>query len=328
MISVVVPVYNVENYLDECVRSVLGLEVDFELILVDDGSTDTSGDLCDKWAEYEKRIHVIHQENGGLSSARNTGIRNAKGEYVLFLDSDDFLNTEEANQMLEHLIEKPDVLVGLYRNYYPENLVESQFEDEHCGDVASRIGKTSIIDFLSTVPTDGKSFFMTAWRFVCRREILLNCDLFFLPGIYHEDEEWTQRLFCCISTVFVSCNFFYNYRQGRKDSITARVSSKHDLDLLTIMERASKLIRNENLEAERVKYIRRRMAGLYIDFVAHSYLLENNQRTEIAERIRPIQKICRSELSGCKEISIGILVRFLGVKFVGMLFSARSKMKR
>ena len=80
LVSIVIPVYNVEKYLDACVESVLKLQSDWEAILVDDGSTDESGRLCDRWADKDSRISTVHQKNGGLSAARNTGIRNSQGE--------------------------------------------------------------------------------------------------------------------------------------------------------------------------------------------------------------------------------------------------------
>ena len=92
MISIIVPVYNVQDYLDRCVKSIVGQTyTDTEIILVDDGSTDNSGNMCDKWAERDQRIKVIHKENGGLSSARNAGIDKANGDYISFIDSDDYI---------------------------------------------------------------------------------------------------------------------------------------------------------------------------------------------------------------------------------------------
>lgn len=94
-ISIVIPVYNVEKYLDLCLQSVLAQEYEnYEVILVDDGSTDHSPQMCDKYAEEDARIHVIHQSNGGLSCARNTGVKHATGDYVFFLDSDDCIHPQ------------------------------------------------------------------------------------------------------------------------------------------------------------------------------------------------------------------------------------------
>lgn len=100
MISVIVPVYNAEKYLPQCIDSILAQTyTDFELIIVDDGSTDRSGQICDEYKDKDSRVYVVHQENRGVSAARNAGIDMAKGEYIAFVDSDDFIH----NQMLELL---------------------------------------------------------------------------------------------------------------------------------------------------------------------------------------------------------------------------------
>lgn len=88
--SIIIPVYNVEKYLNECVDSVLNQKnVDYEIILVDDGSTDNSGQICDEYLKKHSNVSVIHKVNGGLSDARNAGLESAEGDYILFVDSDD-----------------------------------------------------------------------------------------------------------------------------------------------------------------------------------------------------------------------------------------------
>ena len=110
-VSVVVPVYNVEKYLDRCITSISNQTYpDFELILVDDGAGDSSGSICDAWAEADARIRVFHKENGGLSDARNYGIDYAKGEYITFVDSDDYIDRDYLS-----------ILVGRVREYGAQN---------------------------------------------------------------------------------------------------------------------------------------------------------------------------------------------------------------
>ena len=99
-ISIIVPVYNVEKYLKRCIDSILNQSfTDFELILVDDGSTDNSGEIIDEYAIKDERIKVIHKENGGLSSARNVGIEYSKGNYIAFVDSDDWENVNSGRDL-------------------------------------------------------------------------------------------------------------------------------------------------------------------------------------------------------------------------------------
>ena len=116
-ISVVIPVYNVEKYLQECVNSVLRQTyTDFEVILVDDGSTDSGGRICDDYAQKDPRVRVIHQANGGLSVARNTGLRAAQGKYVYFLDSDDYIE-DHTLEALIFLAEKESADIVFFDGY-------------------------------------------------------------------------------------------------------------------------------------------------------------------------------------------------------------------
>lgn len=106
LISVIVPVYNVESYVAECIESIQNQTyMNLEIILVNDGSTDASGDICDKYAAYDERIQVIHKENAGVSAARNTGIESANGDYIGFVDSDDYIAPTMYEDMLKLMAE-------------------------------------------------------------------------------------------------------------------------------------------------------------------------------------------------------------------------------
>lgn len=114
MLSIIVPVYNAKMYLERCVRSILGQTIaDIEIILVDDGSKDGSGEICDIFCEQDKRVKVIHKLNGGVSSARNAGLNIASGEYVMFVDSDDWISNNLCKKMLLHIGEV-DLGIGGY----------------------------------------------------------------------------------------------------------------------------------------------------------------------------------------------------------------------
>ncbi len=126
MISVIVPVYNVEKYLDRCVESIVAQTFnEYELILVDDGSTDGSGVICDRYAELYNRIRVIHKENGGLSDARNVGTENAKGEYVTYIDSDDCVHSKYLELLYKSLINfNADISLCSLKILYEDESIE------------------------------------------------------------------------------------------------------------------------------------------------------------------------------------------------------------
>ena len=123
-LSIIIPVYNVKEYIKICVDSIINQNnvADYEIILVDDGSTDGSGVICDQIAENEKNVITIHQKNKGLSGARNTGIKKAKGKYLMFIDSDDFINHKESlGEFVKLLDEEYDIIQYKMLYYYEKN---------------------------------------------------------------------------------------------------------------------------------------------------------------------------------------------------------------
>ncbi len=130
-ISIIIPIYKVEQYIDKCIQSILAQTfTDFELLLIDDGSPDKSGEMCDAWAQKDSRVVVIHKENGGVSSARNVGLENAKGEYIMFCDSDDYVEPTWCEELLGMIEQHPNSwcfcgcnCVDAYDNVFGPNCV-------------------------------------------------------------------------------------------------------------------------------------------------------------------------------------------------------------
>lgn len=185
--SIIVPVYKVEEYLDQCITSVLDQTYgDFELILVDDGSPDNSGKICDDYAEKDNRIIVIHQKNGGLSAARNSGIKRTQGRYILFLDSDDYWLHKDFLENLNLRLSKilSDVICFNYRKSYCHKVDEPYFK------IPSKSTNEDGIEFLSK----NQIWIACAWNKAIKSELFLQYDLFFVKGIIAEDVDWCARL--------------------------------------------------------------------------------------------------------------------------------------
>ena len=145
--SIIVPVYNIEKYLPSCIDSVLSQSFyDYELILIDDGSTDNSGFICDKYAEKDNRIKVIHKENGGVSSARNLGLDNAKGEWITFVDSDDWIGKNYFQILENDINEEIDwVLINLIKSYDKHQTLITKF-------INNKLIKSDFLEFHSIYP--------------------------------------------------------------------------------------------------------------------------------------------------------------------------------
>ena len=321
-ISIIIPVYNVESYIEDCVLSVQELQQELEIVLVDDGSTDESGRVCDKLALYDKRIVVIHQKNKGLSGARNTGIRVSSGEYIIFLDADDFLDSSQTNEMLKKIKkEKPVISLGLYQNYY-----DKECEMEYSPAFMKLEGNVSMDKFLHMMPKDGSSCYMIACRFIVQRKYLLKYNLFFCDGIYHEDEEWTCRLLCKAHSIFITHNLFYLYRQNRKGSITSQVEKKHILDSVIVLDKLNSLIKEENISEIKRKYILNRMAQIYINILLNIYALDDlRERKKIYSFLENYQKLCWGNMSGKDGKSIKISIYILGLEKTGYLLMTIKK---
>ncbi len=210
-LSIIVPIYNVAPYLRKCVDSLLAQDISgYEIILVDDGSPDECPQICDQYAERYSNIKVIHQANAGLSAARNTGIAVAKGEYICFVDSDDYWEENVLGTLMEQVErEQLDVLRFDYQNVNEQYEVFLPFKD------AKRD-----VDYSEDV-VDGETFLNKrlgpacyAVMFVVRREIILKEQ--FTLGIYFEDTDWTPRMLISAHRVTSIPMIVYNYlwRQG------------------------------------------------------------------------------------------------------------------
>ena len=221
-LSIIVPVYNVEKYLHKCVDSLLDQDLsceEYEIILIDDGSPDRCGEICDNYAAAYHNIRVIHRNNGGLSAARNSGIDMAQGKYIQFVDSDDFLEPNVLKSLVQKMEdEQLDILRFNYQNVnekyevFEPNKVSKPFVDY----------RDEVCDGL-TFLTERLGYACYACQFIIRRELLVNCH--FKEGIYFEDTEWTPRILPKAHKVTSTDYMAYNYlvRQG---SITKSLDEK------------------------------------------------------------------------------------------------------
>ena len=202
LFSIIVPVYKVEEYLERCVDSLLNQTMrDIEIILVDDGSPDRCPDMCDYYAQRDNRIRVIHKANGGLSDARNAGIRIARGDYIVFVDSDDYIDSDACERFAEYTKLGCDILIG-------GAIVEGG--DQNFAHISDKDVVFSGMEYLKRAFQVQKAP-MAAWLNIYRREYLLCSNIFFKYGILHEDEQFTPRAFMNAVTVIVTDIIFYHY---------------------------------------------------------------------------------------------------------------------
>lgn len=224
MVSIIIPVYNVKPYLKRCVESVLNQSyTDFETILVDDGSTDGSSAICDEYLERDTRIRVIHKENGGLSDARNAGINAAVGEYIIFVDSDDFLDKDALDILTKEIRPGVDIIIGGYKKIIGNQMVLFTCDGIETGK------EYTPYDYLKRVRID-----VVAWGNLYRRQYMLDHKLFYRKGFIHEDNELFPRLYLNADKIVGTGGTVYNYvvRDGSIQTGTMTPVRKKSLKII------------------------------------------------------------------------------------------------
>ena len=224
-LSIIIPLYNVESYVHRAAESIAAQAFDgLEVILIDDGSTDQSADVFIKHAP-DVDITLIQQKNAGQSVARNVGIHATAGEYILFLDADDFLLPEALKNILASLtIKNPDIIFGRYICWSPSTGF-SQAAPYSYQPPGNKKQRTEYI--LSALPEPS----WNVWRYICRREMLIKQNLFFEPGMLCEDVPWVLALLESADTIEFLPEPFYAYFQWRPDSTMNRMNPKRIIDL-------------------------------------------------------------------------------------------------
>lgn len=219
-VSIIVPVYNVSSYLDECIGSILRQSfADFELLLIDDGSTDGSGAICDRWAAKDGRIRVFHKANGGVSLARNMGLQQARGEWIAFVDSDDWVDTSMYEKMYRMAVKENAEIcicdfymtaVGAKNRYY----ASSAWSDDKKASMRAYIESTWTV----------------VWNFLAKRELFRTNNLEFHPGVtYCEDFNLAVKLMYVAGKIVNLREALYYYRQ-HTSSVVHTLNGKTESD--------------------------------------------------------------------------------------------------
>lgn len=321
--SIIVPVYNVENYLEECVNSILNQEFhDYEIILVNDGSTDKSGEICDEYAKKFENIKVIHQTNSGSSCARNTGINHAQGTFILFVDSDDFINKGSLSEISKCISEDPSVDVIFLRamKFYKSSntkILETGYDKR----AIFQKPKEEVLKHLTTLD----KFPGSASTKLVSRELIINNDLYFRQGLFSEDIDWTIRLLKAAQR-FNYCDYpYYFYRQNRSGSITNSISIKNIESLLKIIKGHSvKSSQNDSVQ----HIINQFLAYEYVVLLANisNANLKKDKINEFIEEAKKYKWLLKTS-NNKKVIATNIICNIFGLKFTSRLLSYYLKLR-
>lgn len=252
--------YNVEKFLEKCILSCENQNIpinEYEIICINDGSPDSSAKIAEELAKQYSNIRIINQENQGLSVARNTGLWNAKGEYVWFVDSDDWIEEKCLGRIISKLSNNLDILQLQYRHVWLNPYAIKEFKPVLIEGVKS--GIEVMIDGGLPVP---------APFCIYRREFLLKNDLYFVKGIYHEDSEFKPRAVYLAKKIMSDNKVSYNYYQRSSGSIMSSFSVKRANDILFVNDNLYNFSLNIDKKCVYTFY---RMIGMNINTLLYGY---------------------------------------------------------
>jgi len=322
-ISVIIPIYKVEAYLHECVDSVLSQSYrDLEVILVDDGSPDGCPQICDEYARKDARVQVIHKENGGLSDARNVGLQRATGEYVLFIDSDDYWNDSDAVELLVDRVVQSggDADVVLFgRTVFYEHRKDRYRWPSLDLDRINGKGKVEVLTYLTEIG----NLYTSANNKLINRNLLQEGGIRFKKGLLCEDLDWSIQVYMEANKFYAVNNPFHCYRK-RAGSITATMAEKNFQDLLFILSKWSERIPMSNISDEEKK--------IYLGFLCYQYCIligllstaDRDVKTRIRKEMKPYEWILRYDCN-YKTHWVRRLYKALGFDRTGRLLSVYLK---
>lgn len=250
MISVIIPIYNVYNYIDICLESVVGQTwSEFEILLIDDGSTDGSDLLCQKWAEYDQRVHLVRKENEGLGSARNLGVELARYEYITFLDSDDWWDKHYLEQMLGPVLKTAPDIVCCDIHYW---------EKDESGNIADTISELRMEPQKRLVISENRELINTArtfmWGKIYKKKLFTENEIVQPPHIY-EDVAVTPFIIAKADSIYRVDQPLYYYRRKRQGSLANSVAGLWDMKL-SLQEVMLKFV-NEGIFEQYKKQLRK-----------------------------------------------------------------------
>lgn len=258
-LSIIIPVYNVENYLEKCLESVLKIKnINLEVILINDGSTDGSESICEKYKQkYANIVKYIKQKNQGLSESRNNGIRIANGEFVYFLDSDDFIEPDKFYEVfLKTKMFNPDIT---YFGYFYEG------KDFCIPKYSYKSDSNKLYDSNDFLKNElrNRNLPSAACFGIYRRSLIIENNLFFQKGILHEDERWSPQILLKAKKILTSSNVVYHYIQRDNSIMHKKDKTKNGIDLVDTSNYLDKI--TDTINDKEVKLLlKNRQAMIYM----------------------------------------------------------------
>lgn len=302
-VSIIIPIYNVERYLPRCLDSVCRQTYqDIEILLIDDGSDDQSGAICDQYAANDKRIKVIHKSNGGLSDARNSGLEIATGEYITFVDGDDFVTPYYVEHLCDAMSKGGDMAVSWFASVFPEEMLPQGKKELIRFTLCNKVTCLEKLLYQDGVETNacGKLYKRSLFG-----------DLRYPVGKLYEDIVVTYKAIERCENIAVIGNEDYYYWQ-RNDSIQYVRFTRHKMDAINQMEELGKLVDSQHPELMKAFYCRFFSLASNILFQINDTMLYRAEYDRIWNILKSIRIFIVKNRRARKKARIAAFLSYLG----------------
>lgn len=323
LFSIIIPIYNVEAYIKDCIESILQQEYnDYEVWLIDDGSTDHSGKLCDDYAEKYHNIYTIHQSNQGLSGARNTGIRCAQGKYLVYVDSDDMMALGALQSLKQVIYEQRDPSIILSRRItYVSEKVTTECQYYFDKVKLFKLSPAQIYSALQKLP----DMWLGVWVITTKREYIIKNKFYFYDGIFHEDEEWVPKIFFNADRIGYNNECVYVNRVNRVGSITSTPNIKREFDKLKIIELLQNEFTTDKYSTEICEVVAERVRNIYFGTLCTMNTYINDAQFPSLVKEMDIKKqLLRNAIKSSYKFG-NVLVMLFGVRRAGKILGMIKK---
>lgn len=277
MVSIIVPIYNVEKYLLECLQSIDKIKVPKEVLLINDGTKDNSRSIACEFIKDKPEFKLYDKKNGGLSDARNYGLDHCKGEYVCFIDSDDYINPEYFDKCVESINDE-DITIFDYVKIFPDGKIKcsliskSNFKEK-------RNNSDPIFDIMCV----NNDIDVTAWKSIYKKEFLTHANLRFIRGLLHEDVTFSLQAYYLADTIKFFEKEVYFYRQGRKTSIMNTKNKKNDLSRMFNLKFLLDFIKENSIHSNAMDNM---MISMYYYLVRYAKI-NNLELSSLMKNVKP-----------------------------------------
>lgn len=318
LISIIIPVYNAEKYLRECINSIVNQTYEnIEIITINDGSSDSSLEVLNNYSKEDKRIKVYTKQNGGVSSARNFALKKAKGDYIMFVDSDDYLTNNNVLQELVDNLDECDVIRFENFNLINYNLTENKqiykLKNEY----------KSGIDFINLVLKDIDTYGWYLWQYLFKKDLWNN--ITFPEGRIFEDTCTIYKVLLKANKIKTITTPIYTYRYNNI-SLSKKINLKICKDMIETIKESCEYVNNSNIPNNTKELLLNNFSYSYISVVNALYIVDKNDRKEV----RKLLEDNRDVLDNCKygkAKSIKTIINTLGINDMALLLNVRRKIK-